>query len=385
MIDSPVHAGTHLHTHHRSAPSAGQGQVTSGLLQGQVVEQLDHASVLANAADELTQQFSSKVEEKTLRERRLGTAGKPPLLTREQIQALLQALHDGGQNDEQRQQDLLATARHILRHPGQARQEVARRGGQASAQYLTLLDIAQLLQDGTLGADVGGRALDAVQDAAAELEAEHGDAIWADINTVQAAQAHATQTDAPGDAQTFRQTYRDTVLGATDLNSTLRLVLETHKARQGAGFAQVLSDMVKALGMDLAAARPSRDPVRLQALISDLYQLGVIATVIDACDALGQSLHAQHGAPILRASALTADLAGMSHERWVDATRFESLARQHQCDTPLSCRVAFMAGVRQALKELPLQIFSSSDARQVILDASQLALDRAIDLEAEEI
>jgi type III secretion protein W len=384
MIDSPVHTGTHLHTHHHSAPLAGQGQgqVMSGMLQGQTVAQLDHASVLANAADELTQQFSSNVEEKTLRERRLGTAGPSPLLSRAQIQALLQALDNSGQNDEQRSQDLQALGRRILRNPSQASQ--ARHGGQASEQYLTLLELAELLQDGSLGADVGGRALEAVQDATAELETERGDAIWADINTVQAAQAHAMQTQAPADAQAFRETYRDTVLGATDLSSTLRLVLEGHKARQSASFTQVLSDMVKALGMDLAAARPSRDPVRLQSLVSDLYQLGVVATVVDACDALGHALHTEHGTPILQASALTSDLAGLSSERWVDASRFESLARQHQCDTPLSCRVAFMAGIRQALKSLPLQIFSSTDARQAILDASQLALDRAIDLEAEE-
>lgn len=359
--------------------------MASGLLQGQTVVQLDHASVLADAADELTQQFSTKVEEKTLRERRLGASGKTPVLTRSQIQALLQALHNGGQNDEQRSQDLMALGRRILRNPQHARQEVARQGGQASEQYLSLLELAELLQDGSLGADAGGRALDAVMDAAAELDTERGDAIWADINTVQAAQSHATQTQAPDAAQRFRQTYRDTVLGASDLNSTLKLVLESHKSRQGASFTQVLGDMVNALGMDLAAARPSRDPVRLQSLVSDLFQLGVVAAVIDTCDVLGQELQTQFDTPPLKASALTADLAGLSGERWVDATRFESLARQHQCDAPASCKVAFVAGIRQALKALPLQVFTSPDARQAILDAAQLALDRAIDLEAEEI
>jgi type III secretion protein W len=358
--------------------------MTARTFQGQAVKQLDQASVLANAADELTQQFSSKVEEKTLRERRLGSAGKTPSLSRAQLQVLMQALHQGGQNDEQRSQELLALGRRILRNPNQARQAVSEKGGQASEQYVTLLELAELIQSDALGDDLGTRALTAVQDAAADLETEHGDAIWADINTVQAAQEHATQTHESGDAQNFRQTYRDTVLGATDLNSTLRLVLDNHKSRTAASFPQVLSDMVKALGLDLAAARPSRDPVRLQALVGDLYQLGVIATVLDACEALGSALHAQHGTPVFQASALTSDLAGLSNERWVDATRFETLARQYHCDAPLPCRVAFTAGVRQALKELPLPVFSSPDARQAILDASQMALDRAIDLEAEE-
>ena len=385
MIESPVQSGPHLHTHHHTAHSAGQGQVPTGLMQGQVVQQLDQASVLANAADELSQQFSSKVEEKTLRERRLGTAGKSPLLQRDQIQALLQALHDGDHNDELRQQALLALGRRILRDPSQTRQEVARHSGQASEQYLSLLEVAQLLQEGALGPDVGHRALEAVQDAAAEIETEHGDAVWADINTVQAAQDHAANTNEPAAAHSFRQTYRDAVLGAADLSGTLRHLLQAHKDRQGAAFAQVLDDMVKAIGLDLAATRPSRDPVRLQALVSDLYHLGVIATVIDACNALGQALNATYGTPVLQASALTSDLAGLSSERWVDAARFDSLARQHQCDAPASCRVAFLKGVRQAFTELPLQIFSSADSRQSILDAAQLALDRAIDLEEEEL
>lgn len=385
MIESPVHAGSHLHTHHQAARSTGQGQVPTGLMQGQMVEQLDQASVLSDAAEELSQQFSSKVEEKTLRERRLGTAGKSPLLRREQIQALLQQLHEGEQNDEQHQEDLLAMGRRILRNPGQARQEVARHSGQASQQYLSLLEIAELLQEGALGPDVGHRALDAVQEAAAEIDTERGDAIWADINTVQAAQDHAAHTSEPGAAQSFRQTYRDAVLGASDLSGTLQHLLQAHKDRQGAAFTQVLNDMVKAIGADLAAARPSRDPVRLQALISDLYHLGVIATVIDACNALGQALHAEYGAPPLQASSLTSDLAGLSKERWVDAARFDSLARQHRCDAPASCLVAFLKGIRQAFTELPLQIFSSTEARQSVLDAAQLALDRAIDLEEEEL
>jgi type III secretion protein W len=384
MIESLVQSGPHLHMHQHSARPTGLGQVPTGLMQGQSVQQLDHASVLADAADELTQQFSSKIEEKTLRERRLGTAGKLPLLQREQIHALLQQFQEAAHNDEQRQQDLLALGRRILRNPSQTRQELARHGGQATAQYLSLLEVAELLKEGALGPDVGHRALDAVQEAAADIESEHGDAVWADINTVQAAQDHEARAKEAGAAHSFRQTYRDAVLGAADLSSTLRHLLQAHKERPSAAFTQVLNDMVKAIGQDLTAARPSRDPVRLQALVSDLYHLEVIATVIDACSALGQGLNTAYGIPLLQASALTSDLAGLSSERWVDATRFDHLARQHQCDANASCQVAFMKGVRQAFTQLPLQIFSSPESRQSILDAAQLALDRAIDLEEEE-
>lgn len=355
----------------------------TGFLQGQPVQQLDHASVLADAADELTQQLSTKAEEKSLRERRIGKADNKSSLHSAEFHALLLALQSEHQNEEQQEEQLLALARRIQRQPARARQEAARLHKDASAQYLSLLEVAQLLREGQL-TDVGGRALAAVEDAADELEAEHGDAIWADINVLKASQEHQNALDEPGAAQAFRQTYKEAVLGAADLSSTLRALLDTHKDRQAAAFTQVLQDMVKAMGADLAAVRPSRDPVKLQALLSDLYHLGVIATVLETCDELGRTLQSQFNTLPIRASELTSELAGLSAERWVDAARFDSLARQHRCDAPASCKVAFLAGIRRALKELPLQVFPSAEARQSVLDAAQLALDRATDLEAEE-
>ncbi len=383
MIDSLAHSGTHMQTPLHSGRSPGQGQMPTGFLQGQPVQQLDHASVLADAADELTQQLSTKAEEKSLRERRIGKADNKSSLHSAEFHALLLALQSEHQNEEQQEEQLLALARRIQRQPARARQEAARLHKDASAQYLSLLEVAQLLREGQL-TDVGGRALAAVEDAADELEAEHGDAIWADINVLKASQEHQNSLDEPGAAQAFRQTYKEAVLGAADLSSTLRALLDTHKDRKAAAFTQVLQDMVKAMGADLAAVRPSRDPVKLQALLSDLYHLGVIATVLETCDELGRTLQTQFNTLPIRTSELTSELAGLSAERWVDAARFDSLARQHRCDAPASCKVAFLAGIRRALKELPLQVFPSAEARQSVLDAAQLALDRATDLEAEE-
>jgi type III secretion protein W len=383
MIDSLAHSGAHMQTLLHSGRSPGQGQMPTGFLQGQPVQQLDHASVLADAADELTQQLSTKAEEKSLRERRIGKADNKSSLRSAEFHALLLALQSEHQNEEQQEEQLLALARRIQRQPARARQEAARLHKDASAQYLSLLEVAQLLREGQL-TDVGGRALAAVEDAADELEAEHGDAIWADINVLKASQEHQNALDEPGAAQAFRQTYKEAVLGAADLSSTLRALLDKHKDRQAAAFTQVLQDMVKAMGADLAAVRPSRDPVKLQALLSDLYHLGVIATVLETCDELGRTLQTQFNTLPIRASELTSELAGLSAERWVDAARFDSLARQHRCDAPASCKVAFLAGIRRALKELPLQVFPSAEARQSVLDAAQLALDRATDLEAEE-
>ncbi len=383
MIDSLAHSGTHMQTPLHSGRSPGQGQMPTGFLQGQPVQQLDHASVLADAADELTQQLSTKAEEKSLRERRIGKADNKSSLHSAEFHALLLALQSEHQNEEQQEEQLLALARRIQRQPARARQEAARLHKDASAQYLSLLEVAQLLREGQL-TDVGGRALAAVEDAADELEAEHGDAIWADINVLKASQEHQNSLDEPGAAQAFRQTYKEAVLGAADLSSTLRALLDTHKDRKAAAFTQVLQDMVKAMGADLAAVRPSRDPVKLQALLSDLYHLGVIATVLETCDELGRTLQTQFNTLPIRTSELTSELAGLSAERWVDTARFDSLARQHRCDAPASCKVAFLAGIRRALKELPFQVFPSSEARQSVLDAAQLALDRATDLEAEE-
>ena len=212
---------------------------------------------------------------------------------------------------------------------------------------------------------------------AERVAAERGERIMADINTVSASEGLS-----PRQAGAFRQTYQEVVFGAGGLNATLTHLLRlSHQEGQDADYAAVHARIVTALGLDLAAAAPSTDKVRLQALISDLYHLEVISTVVDRCAELSATLTERHGSAPLSPNGLAADLVSMTAERWVDAGQFKRLADKHGCGDPPEATVNFMAGTRNALRELPVQVFASAEARQTLLDTAQSALDAAIDRE----
>jgi type III secretion protein W len=370
---------------HRAAKAAAaqQAALAAGQLQGQPVQQINIQSVLTSAADELSQQFSTKAEERNLNDRKLANANAQTNASRAQVAAMLASMGGGAEGQEQSTQSVQLTelAKRILKQPHLARQFAKEMGGDATSQYLSLLEVAELIREGVVGVDSEDFAAQSAQEAAAELLAEHGDRIWADINTFDAAQKLAEHTGQADTAQAFRSAYRDAVLGTESLSDTARQLLKVNEGGNGQDFARVLQSMMTALGADVAAARPSTDPVRLRALLTDLYHLEVISTVVDRCDELSSTVVSRHGVAPFKATGLASDLVALTGERWVDAARISNLADKYGAQHPPECMVHFVTGARNALRELPVQVFMSPEARQSLLDAAQTALDRAIDRE----
>ena len=217
-------------------------------------------------------------------------------------------------------------------------------------------------------------ALAALREALDDLEMEHGPRIRADANTIAAAGEGARGS---ADVAQFQATYRDVVLGNPSLAGTLKLALE----RFGDGdFAAGLSRLIQALGQDLAAARPSGDPTRLQNLVQDLYHLGVAATVLDASRELHAKIGEQHGALSGSPVALMQDLVGISAEKWVSGNRFTALAEKFGA-TGVEAQIHFLTGIKLLMRDLPVKVFVDADQRQTIFQAAQDALDAAIDRE----
>ena len=344
--------------------------------------QPDLMGLLSDAAEELTQALSGKAQEKSLRERRVSTGKELSELTRErvlEVMALMQAQAAGAQGqgaDPQAEEKRLALAGQVLRQPGQARQMVREQGGDATEQFLTMLEVAELIAEGRVGPDPGGRAQEAAREVAAELLAEFGTEIRADINTLE-----VTRDMAAGQAPAFRSAYKDAVMGEEGLASTVRHMLGLVPQGQGQDFLQVLGQMRTALGLDLAATNPSREPARLQALVSDLFHLEVIGTVLDESQELSSTLVKRHAVAPFSPASLTTDLLMISGDRWVDGSRFESLGRSLVVSDDLSAQVSFQTGLRALLRQLPVQVFASMESRQTVIDAAQSALDTAIDRE----
>ncbi len=371
-LRQPGAAPVHQHRHSR-AGAAGAGITTLAL------SVLDPMSVLTNAADEMTQSLSSKVQERSVRERRVSVGSSLEELSRERLLALMKHLQagQGGTQEGGNPHDLLELARRILKQPGFARQMVKEQGGDPSMQYLTLLEVAELIRDGSAGADPAGLAYQLVREAAEQLMAEHGDYVRADLNTAEVSAGLGSAQESAA----FRSAYRDCVLASETLADTLQHLLKVVSAGEGTDLDKVLESMKIALGADLAAARPSTESVKLQYLVSDLYHLKVISTVIDHCDKLGKTLQVRHGLPAFKASALASDLVALSNERWVDSSRVGRLADRYGAQKDPSCKVDFLSGARESLRQMPTQVFSAPENRQSLLDAAQMAIDDAIDQE----
>ena len=366
---APATGRAPLHAHH------GKGANNATML---ALVALDPHSVIADAAAELTQGLSSKVQERSIQERRVSTGGRLDRMSRESLQEALQKLQGGKPGQGGGAGGVLALARRVLKQPAFARQLVREHlGGEASNQYLTLLEVAELIRDGSAGHDTNGEAYEAVREAAAQLLAENEDAIRADLNTLEASASLKT----PEESAAFREAYRDSVLASESLSQTLQHILKIVSDGRGSDFDRVLETLRSALGMDLAAARPSTETTRLQFLVSDLSHLKVINTVIDQCAKLGQTLTQRHGMSAYKAAELASDLVSLSGERWVDSSRVSRLAERFGASQPTACMIDFLTGVREHLRAMPVQVFPTPESRQSLLDAAQMAIDDAIERE----
>jgi type III secretion protein W len=355
----------------QAGPGAGDAALT-GRLGGQQVAVDDGPDMLADAAEEISLHHSEKAESKHTAERKKELYQAMPLMAPEAIEAYMDAAEPGDEAEK-----LQSLAKRMLAGSGDPAALARQAFGQPTQQYLGL---QYALQQGEREG-ASGETLDAIREALADLEMDHGPGIRADLNTIgTAAEGAHTAADVAG----FQATYRDVVLGDATLSGTLKLALE----RFGEGdFAAGLDRLTRALGQDLAAARPSTDPNRLQGLVRDLYHLGVAATVLDGCGELLSTLAERHGTQVPASAtgkpaaiALMQDLVGTSAEKWVSASRFTAMAEKHGATAP-NVAIGFLTGVKLLLRDMPVQVFADGEQRQGVFQAAQEALDAAIDRE----
>lgn len=358
---------------------------------GPVEVRVNVASLLAQSAEELSQSIAGKLQDRTIRQRKLAETGvEPP--DRRRLRELVQAFRDktdrpqGEKANPQTMnragaqaagEQMVALLKKAKEKPGSIRQEVAEEVGRdPTEQYLMLLDMAYLFQDGNAGGDPGGRGESAVWEALEELSAEKGDQIRADLNTFDATRELGSQA-----ADKFRGAYKDVVLGSESLADVSKHILKATQGDTGAAFLKTLQSMTAALGLDLASLRSSTEPAKLKSLLSDLHNLETLATVVDRCNELSATLQARHGAPPLQATGLAADLVALSGERWMDSMRVQKLGEKHGSQHSPSTAVDLLTGMRIALRELPVWSYQSPEARDSVLEAVQDAMDAAIDRE----
>ncbi|MEC4720742.1 type III secretion system gatekeeper subunit SctW [Noviherbaspirillum sp. CPCC 100848] len=342
-------------------------QLRSGNFMGQqVIARSIESSILTDSAEEITLALSETVESKDIEDRLVEAEGLPRSMPTEEIIAYLDSSKQG--NDAEA---MAALAKLMTSGQGSPR-ELAKKGFQdITQQYLALQYAAR--EGEKSGASQ--EHMEAIYDAIADMDMDFGPRIRADLNTIGVAGGYASAEDVAN----FQAAFRDVVLGQQTLAQTLVAALE----RFGAGdFSTGMQNLIKGLGADLAAARPSTDATRLQALVQDLYHLEVAATVLDGTCALADTMVKRHGVESMDAVKVMTELVGITSEKWLAGARFTGIA-ERVAPYEAGAQITFLTGAKAILRDLPVKVYNDADARQSVLNAVQDALDAAIDREEE--
>lgn len=340
----------------------------SGAYRGENLVSEDVTSSLLDAAEELSLYVAEKVEHKRFEARKIGVESPMDVMQAEEITAYLDAAKTF--DDPQKLVALCKRMQSGQEDP----QQLARQETQNPTEQYLLLQYALRSDDRNSPTDT---ALVLLREAISDLYADHGPQICASLNTISVAAQHGESRE---NISNFQSTYCDVILGDGTLAQTLTRVLAQVTGSESNDFVRTLRDLIKALGLDLSATRPSSDPSHLHALIQDLYQLEVTATIIDFCKELSQTLAKRHQIADFPALALMKEMIAVTEEKWVSASRFAALPIRFGIES-VTAEITLLSAALKILRNLPVKVFPDMDIRQSILVAAQEAVDCAIDKE----
>ncbi len=331
--------------------------------------------LLTDAAEEITMSHSEHMESHKLEEREIE---EEPPIELPGIEEILTYLESSGHEDQQEKlKQFVEALKRNAEHGSDTspREESRREFGNETDQFLALSYAAQSLeQEG--GHDT---LLEQVREALQELHEDAGSRIRADLNTI-----HAAAEFGEGNADriaALQAAYHDAVLDGQGLAAMLKGALERFGTQD---YRAAVRSLIRALGDDMAAIRgASVQPTRLNAVLQDLYQMEVLATMLDGCQTLATKMSTQHHLPPAPAGNLLQDLVAASAERFSSAGRFNAIADKYGAQEP-AARISFLTHVKYLVRDMPTKVFADTDARSNVLNAAQGALDDAVALEEEE-
>jgi type III secretion protein W len=361
------------------------GAPPTGRLNGQmIVVHKDSAFSVNNAAEEMSFGRSESVEkEKPLDERQVKAFDVriPSMAELEEIFKTMQE-DDAARALKQLAKNLVQVAR----NQGNPLQAASERFSDPTKQYAVL---AAAIHEATQ--DPGARLeLEVLRDALATLEGQKNREIRAGLNTLNAAAEYGPRAE---DGDTFRAAYRDAVFGEGTLAESFKALLDRFGDQSFESGAALL---LKALAADLGAMRPSLEPIRLNAILQDVYQLQAAGTVLARCRALCERL-AREFLLRLKPIDLTKELVKLTTELPPTEWTFSDMVRRYKItrkpkkneddeseeeedDKELKENklVAFLGGIMTALRAMPPKLFPTDDHRLNAIDAVQESLDKIL-------
>jgi type III secretion protein W len=354
------------------APAKAQGQY-----RGQNVTVRDTAALFADAAEELTFASAEKVETK-LAKRKIGKGNPMDKSALERAGFYLKQLPDLGSAKKLNQfTDHLKQQKGLT--PGQALDQAKAFFTDISHRFAGLSfarDFPDLDREDEELKSVLTQALDL-------LEKKHGQEIRAGLNITGIA-ADFSQKGL-GKVQEIRAFYRDTVLAETSPTKLYRSVKEK---MEEADFETSVGFLIKALGKDLQSMGPSVSHAELKKVMDDLYVLESLKNTDKACEALMEKMGTQLGIRSMgSASELMSQLMEIKGKPWQPSDPFlalsETMGIHGHTEKEIEAQIYFLREIKEVVRQIPLKLFDTMEAREKMLSTMQEALDIAIDKEEE--
>ena len=359
-----------------SQPRHYASQMNSADYRGQKVSfRGDATSMLADAAEELSFQFSEKVEKK-LAKRNIHTRAGRRTSALERAEFYLNKLPDLKQDSDKLTSFTQELERAGRPTPRELRERARRHFDDASHAFAALVYARESLAD---NAQTAALAADCEQAACEEL-ADHGPLIRAGLNTTASVRSFAENGLA--DVRDLRRFYRDTVLQYEGFEDTYRSILNHYPESE---FPRAAAFLLKAVGEDLHARGPSIEPVELKRILDDLFTLEVLTATFRACERLPAKIEKAYGDPfLLSGGRLLGRLLDLKTESFLEAEQV--LALVAACGTRQPGATIYL--LRESLtliRGLPLKAFADDRERTVMIGAFREAQDRVIAQEEDRI
>ncbi len=345
-----------------AAPQIAEKGVLGGM---QVTVMSDPAAELQDSMEELSMQFEEKASKK-LAERKLGeTRGRPSAYI-EALEAWMKAMPDMPGKEEL--EKLLRNLRQSGQEgsPVELKEQLAKLSGDPSHQF-AMHDVLEQM----LGAEE--TSLRSLLTATREsLLADRGAEIRAGINLATEVNARATT---PEEMSDLRNLYRSEILGFTSPQDCFRSIL----ASRGPGaLASAIEFLRAGCGADLACDEPSRDPVALRRILTDLSCVQVLQTVLDTMAGLGARMAKEFGLTLRRdAESMTGTIVSFTEKSHVQADEFAAF--ETDCGiTELLARMDFARELLGIFHKLSPRLFEAEDDRQRLIETAEEHLDGII-------
>lgn len=357
----------------QSLHNAG-AQKQHGIYNGAQVSVIDINSMIADAAEELTEAHSED-REKDVSQREVEAGRRDESLSRlmklSEVQELLRNLPDMDKDQLERALRLLLQQRASAR---QLRERAKDTFKDAAHQYALLKALAAGLRErGAPDSEIA-----AADEALAQLMEEDGLDVRAAFNIAETVADYSA--DGLGGTGPLRDAYRDHIRDYSSMSSALEDLTTRFEHDD---LEAAIQFMTAALAADLDAAGPSIEDSQLQVILDDMHRLKSLTTMKGRCDVVMRTAQRQGARKEADGLWLLKGLVPFADAKAVKARAISSMPGEAGLDE-IEEEIRFLNDLMLVARALPEKCYTRTENREKLLRAVQQVIDDAVQREEEE-